>query len=244
MAKHGAPDWYKYRPDSFSYPVLDMAELAARLGSISTYERRGDVFLMETFEHGLGRWSVSTSGAGAAVAVNSTIWLSRGYSCKMTAGSDNDRYARLTHHYHFPHIAGIGSEISFTPHADTSYYEGRIIGVFEGVKVQWALKVDNITLKFYFLNALGGWTLLTSLPAQFTDLPMFYTAKLAANLATLKYLRFITGGFTFDLSNTLGYVTPTADANHIEVHFTIVAQAATNPHAYVDNFILTIDEPL
>jgi len=53
---HGTPDWGVTAGARTVYQMTDLGELAVRLGSIVTHDRRGDVIFLEDFEEGMGRW--------------------------------------------------------------------------------------------------------------------------------------------------------------------------------------------
>jgi len=52
----GMPDWGQYSPQELIDKSLDMAELAARLGSPCLYDRRGTVIFYDDFNTGDGKW--------------------------------------------------------------------------------------------------------------------------------------------------------------------------------------------
>ena len=61
------PDYGRLSAQATVFPVTDLGELAARLGSIVSHDRRGDVIWLDGFEDGLDKWQPTTSGSGAAV---------------------------------------------------------------------------------------------------------------------------------------------------------------------------------
>jgi len=62
-----APDWYKYLPGSDRYILEDMGELAARLRSPITYDRRGEVLYFDMMEHGLAPYFTEENEEGSYV---------------------------------------------------------------------------------------------------------------------------------------------------------------------------------
>ncbi|GAI56753.1 unnamed protein product, partial [marine sediment metagenome] len=53
---HGQPDFGMYQIAKTIYRLADMGELAVRLGSIVTHDRRGDVIWMDNFDSGIAKW--------------------------------------------------------------------------------------------------------------------------------------------------------------------------------------------
>jgi len=61
---HGTPDWGVTASKKTIYSLHDMGELAVRLGSIVSFDRRGDVIFSDSFQNGLGKVYASGVGAG------------------------------------------------------------------------------------------------------------------------------------------------------------------------------------
>ena len=82
---------------NFGDPVSN-AELAARLGSPDTFDRRGDVLWMDDFESGL-KWRTSLLGTGSLIDLTATMAASGGKCCRLVTGSANNDYAYLLRHF-------------------------------------------------------------------------------------------------------------------------------------------------
>jgi len=131
MARHGAPDWSKYRRDAATFSVEDLAEHAARLGSIDVFDRRGDVLFLENFEHGLGAWATGALGAGDSVAISPAWSRSGGYCALLTNGTSGADETTLTTAVHYPQLSlfGFESAVAFDAglwrlHWDIRHYDG------------------------------------------------------------------------------------------------------------------------
>jgi len=96
---HGQPDYGMYTLANTIYRLTDMGELAARLGSINTYDRRGDVIFLDSFESGLTAWSPSSACTGSDLVQSAKHARSGGFSAKFVCGSDGTRQAQLAKQY-------------------------------------------------------------------------------------------------------------------------------------------------
>ena len=63
---HGHPDYGGAAPLATVYTLQDLAELAARLGSIDVFDRRGNVLLLDDFESGIKKWLFGGTGSYSA----------------------------------------------------------------------------------------------------------------------------------------------------------------------------------
>src|SRR3972149_3861472 len=65
-----------------------MGELAARLGSAVIFDRRGDVYLVETWSSGRGAWALAASGVNAQAAISTAWSIHDGVSLLLVGSSD------------------------------------------------------------------------------------------------------------------------------------------------------------
>lgn len=239
---HGAPDWYKYRRESVTYPVDDLAELAVRLGSIVAFDRRGDVVFMESFEHGLLRVFTSTSGTGASIILDPTVAKTGGYSAKMTAGKDDDHAAQMQIILPTPLLPTVGIEFSFSRcKADTqiqltsSLYSA--IGVL-GAMIRYYPGTNTLEYRDSDNNMQ---TLDADLHLHDAD-HFFHTLKLVVDFNTRMYTRFFADHNIYDLST---YALRLSGAPSHPLYYStiqILDTADANPYIYVDDIIATQDE--
>lgn len=240
---HGAPDWYKYRRDSITHPVDDLAELAVRLGSITISDRRGDVIFMDNFEHGLLHLILSTAGSGASVTPDPTTAKSGGYSAKMTTGDTANDSTQIELHMPYPTLSRFGLEVTFTSNNNLTRIA---FGLFlhDGTTVHMAhVRYVPATDIFEFYNDAGGWTTFATGLDLYVDTQHFHTFKLVCDFTTQKYTRVILNDTAYDLS-AYGYLTG-ADAKLACILPVIEIRTSVNSNQtiYLDNLIITQDEP-
>ncbi len=94
---HGAPDYYQYRRDASTFPIADLAELAAKLGAIRSFDGRGDIAWADSFENGLIHWAAVGAPAGFT-AVPSVLYAEHGgLSAKLTTAGSGANRVELEH---------------------------------------------------------------------------------------------------------------------------------------------------
>ncbi|GAG01299.1 unnamed protein product, partial [marine sediment metagenome] len=67
--RYDMPDDYKWLPGSTRFPLSDIGELAVRLGSLCSYDRRGEVIFIDDFGHGVNGYVLSHVGTGGKILV-------------------------------------------------------------------------------------------------------------------------------------------------------------------------------
>lgn len=240
---HGAPDWSKYRPDSRSYGLSDLAELAARLGSISTFDRRGDIIWQDAFAHGLQHWDPINSGTGAAVVISPISFLSHGYAILVTTRSDSPFNAGIQNLLPYTPHGSIGIEVAFTLSTAMGLFTLDLL-VYDGINLtRGALRYNRVTdLVSYKVND-ATWTNLTPAVKTGTDDRLFHHMKLVLNPGTDEYIRALLNNQEFSLANIPTYAVASGTTPRIYIQATFTAASATNATGYLDNIIVTESEP-
>lgn len=106
------PDWLS-TPGQLGAPQIDLAELAARTGSVSKIRRTGKVIYSDDFSD-LSGWSPSASGAGGKVEITSDFEpYSPPGQVKLTPGADVNKSAEITKRFPLLDARKVGIELLF-----------------------------------------------------------------------------------------------------------------------------------
>jgi hypothetical protein len=240
---HGTPDWWGTEPTATTHKVSDLGELAARLGSIDTFDRRGDVVWLSGFENGLGEFRVVSGGTGASVVISTTATQRGAYSCKLTAGSSAPFLASISKLVPYPALSKFGTEAAFTWNTGISFLTLEM-WLYNGTNyTRFAIKFDQVNSKIYYLNSVGGWTEIGNLPPWTTSNWIFHVAKLVVDLEAGVYARLIVDNTTHLFFSISGEVVASAVQPYLYSLVAMEGPGGTNPSIYVDNLIITQNEP-
>ncbi|KKK91844.1 hypothetical protein LCGC14_2708890, partial [marine sediment metagenome] len=99
--------------------AINIAELAARLGGIVSFYRRGDVLWLDDFEGTIGKWAVSGTGASASLSTDDA--RNGAKSGKLTLGAGKEIFINRVMGY--PVISNMGFEMSWKHDTSLSQYE-------------------------------------------------------------------------------------------------------------------------
>lgn len=241
---HGQPDFGLYAVKKTVHGLADNAELAARLGSIVTFDRRGDVLWLDGFESPVVKWIVTTDGAGGGAEVSPDAARNGGFSCKLTTDILTDDWVSLSHYLPYPVVSKIGIEVSFTMTTNLKsllvaewLYDG---SDFHSAQVMY-FSIDN---KLQYLDNRGFFQDLVTDLDLYTAQTTFHTIKLVIDLETHKYVRVIFNETEYDMS-ALSYAhTPDpATIPNWRQQITITTGVDAAQSVYVDDVILTQNEP-
>lgn len=240
---HGAQDWYKYRRTAVSYPIDDLAELAARLESIDVFDRRGDVIFLDGFENGLNKWEIQTAGAASTASISPIPVKSGGYSILLAPAIPAVDYARIETLQPYPALTKIGLECAFSFDSNIRYVY-LWIGIYTGAQTASAriLYSKSAETLSYVTTAAANVAFATNVNLQ-ADIDLFHIAKVVIDINNLTYVRFILDDNEYNLANAVLNITGDATYSHLVIRISASSNDADIGNAYIDNAILTANEP-
>lgn len=239
---HGQPDFGVYAQKATVYASPDAGELAARLGSIVTYDRRGDVILLDDFESPVLKWQTTVAGVGYVRLDNSNV---KSFSQALrlhsaaAAGPSTAIYKTL-----FTLISRrLGLELHLSKLANT-YYIFTHIYHYDGTNRLTATVGLYIAAGELRVTTTGGaeTVLATGLTFPSEDF-CFIPLKIVADFSTGMYVRVLFGNIEYDAS-TIPLWSSVADGVARDVIGTYLTNdfTATDADLWVEDIILTQDE--
>ena len=240
---HTLPDYTTKYKIAAIFSMIDVAELAARLGSINTYDRRGNVMFMEDFEGGTLFWNTEGVGTGNSAAL-STVWAKSGsQSCALTAGAGALGQSYIYRDLLVKVIGNIGLESSFTVDPDTSYVFMSLRYYNGAGYVEGGIRYDNANNKIQYLNSGNTYTdLITNLKIN-TQTKQFSTWKMVLDLSNSEYERVMVNDEDVDMDGIDLKSVVAANSKYIMIRIRHDSSHADAKTIYVDDVILTQNEP-
>ncbi len=240
---HGTPDYGPTAALKTVYTALDFAELAARLGSPVTFDRRGNIIWFDDFSGSLCSWKRALSGAASSAEITNLHSRSGAFSVECITHPTANRSAGLTHTRAVPVLSRIGFELSFSM-CDNNWQLELLTNLDTGTERHEANIVWDEPTRL--LNYYGNDSLYhefgPAIPLDY-DLYCFNTLKIVLDYTTYKYVRAILNGVSIDMSAyTYRHLNIVASPN---LHFSIVTrtQEAAVKTMYLDDVIITQNEP-
>ena len=227
---------------------IDNSEIAARLGSINTYERRGNIIMQDNFEAPTFKWEATLSGVGAAVIRSIASSFCENYSMKVITGDGSGDTTYATRKLHIPPLGIFGAEYSFTVGdkiARISNILRAYLGEFEDYyQMQCAFYPQTHCLNIY--TGAGAWTNLTSTLYLREDDMLYHTWKLVGDFSTGYYKRLYLNDTEYDISDYQMYTISASGQipSLYEIIEVMNYTTASNHYCYFDNVIITQNEPL
>lgn len=222
-------------------PDIDIAELAARMGSPVTWRRDGRVLSLTNFSPDADGWVLSSGGATVEIASSDYIY-SGDASCHLFTTVNPPATGNIYKRIPIPSSARIGLEAMICENVgvDHDVYFTLYRKVDNANYTKAGVKIEMITGRAYYLNNVGAYVLFYTRPAAYTR-EMNHNFKLVVDFANTTYLRFFTDDVLVEMPYIPQNIVGALDIMVFEINITPhVAGGLIN--IFVDNTIITCSE--
>lgn len=239
----GQADDGQYAVKEVAASISDMGELAARLGSIVTYDKRGDVVDFDNFEEPVFKWETAYGNTGDYTRLDSTQVKSGSQAIKLHTLSQAGSQAKITKAI-FPLASlSIGLEVSLTRPNPNTYFDA-LIKQNDGDNAQYAkVRYDSLTGTIYILDSTNAYKEIDTGIKLYPETFTFHTIKLVADFATGYYKRLLLDNLEYDISDEALYSEADGDEAYVWFEIGTEDKAADGGDCYIDNIIWTQAEP-
>jgi len=217
------------------------AELAARLGSLAAYERRGQVVVTDSFEYGLGVWEV-VADAGYTFELDPVDFIHGGYSVHLnTHTADDDACNFIREYGGVPANVGVG--VAFWARFVTPgkhFLFG--LNLKDGSESHTGVIKGTVSdKKLWYFNSGGTYTEFGTWVPNPDPYQRFRFFKVAVDTDEDEYLYAVVDGQQYDLRGNACW-NPGSNQYNFQASFQIIGGAADPAEAYIDSFVLTTKE--
>lgn len=239
----GQPDYGMYAVKEVTASISDMGEVAARLGSIVTFDKRGDVVDFDNFEEPVLRWRIDFDVA-AGLAFHRTVnSLSGSQSLWLQTAAAAAAGERIISGINILGSRKLGMEFSFSNLSlNVNLYCW--IRYYNGTNEYTAtFRLNPTSLELDIQDHVTGWENIYTFPSLVAAQFAWYTIKLVADFRTGKYKRLLMANQDRDIS---AYTIPVAGlgiAPQIGREIGLVTRDGAIGSVYIDNFVFTMEEP-
>jgi hypothetical protein len=250
MAKpvgHGGidyPDWIQDTTPHSNPVEITNTELAIRLGFPQVFERTGNVLFYESFSYGIGDWHPLQSPAANKPVLAAKGLLDSPYSVKLVSDGTLAGFSTIRKDLGYPYLTTFGMEFSFQASQEMGQlYFGIIIYTGSTKHSIWG-RYEDVTYKWSILDNTPAYQDVLTYNIGVFDHSNWHTVKLVADLLNEKYARIMVDNEDVGISS---YV-PRQDVDATDPYIYLGLQSYTLGtrvyDVYVDNVILTINEPI
>lgn len=240
---HGQPDFGMYAIARTIYRLTDMGELAARLGSLVTLDRRGDVVFLDDFEAPILNWTTGEGTGADKEWLDPDAAYMGSQSLAMETIAAADAFALAERRVQVTPEQRYGLETRFQRVGITAYYD-ICTWIYDGTHVRKAeLRYDRVNNKVQILDSPDHFKAIATgleLPHDYFE---FWPAKLVIDSKTMKYIRVLFAGIEYDVSDEVMVEDDSAVLPSISIVLRVTTAIDTAAGVRFDNVIVTQNEP-
>lgn len=239
----GQPDFGMYAAKEVASSVSDMGEVAARLGSIVIYDKRGDVVDFDNFEEPVLKWShASGYGTGYARFTSSSV---KSASQAVLLGVDTGTYSDYKMYKYRSILASdrLGAEISFSKMPTNHLFRLQMIKYDGTTAHQATIVLDSVLKKIYALTPSGGEEDIVTGIVLYSGNFVFYTLKLVVDFSTDKFVRLMFAQTEYDISSYSLRTSSDTTSPMLEEWLQLTSKGSDAGEVTLDDYILTQAEP-
>ena len=240
---YGAPDDSNVLSPEGLQRLDDLAELAARMGSIVNYNRGGNVLMLDGFESGLNAWNLNTTGAAAAVGLSNEKAYSGTVACRVDTGTGVTPYAGLAKYLPPVGECRIGLQTCFSLNSDVVDVRLRLTYAKPGPRYYFSLMYDHVGGELKYESAPGVWTMFAKPGKVYDGSNNWHNIKLVADMATGLHVQAYLDGGGYDMAGLIPNTGVWVDGPFLFPLLRIYGDGATSGVLYLDNIIMTYNEP-
>jgi len=240
---HGTKPYGRSGPYETVHGLQDMGELAVRLGSPDTFDRRGNIVFWDGFEGSTNKWTPTLAGANADWRWTAEHARTGGFAGQLRPGDGGAGVARIRHREPYPVMSRFGLEASFNMNLlatptdlilDLSAPAGGLSG---------RIRYDWIAGTLQYMDNGGLWVNLDAALGLPAGLDEFNTFKIVIDGIRGEYVRCIVNERAYVMTGIplapVYEVIPPCLGIHIQANSVV---PFAGPHE-VDDVIVTQNEP-
>ena len=240
---HTLPDYTtKYRLSTI-FSQVDVAELAARLGSPNVWDRRGNIIWYDTINSTGNKWNKASNGTGGSCTVSNEYAMFGDYSMKLVGGSDGLKQASMYKKFQLITVGNLGLECAFSTDYNVDYFLLQFEYRDNNIVQDGRIKVDRTNALLRYMDQNQVYHTIASDLKFATDFTLFNTLKLVVDNKNAEYVRVIYCDKEYDISGIPVRTFASATMGYFSVFLQIFSNDGSNGTGYVDYFILTQNEP-
>lgn len=240
---HGIKPYGRTQAEDTIFGIQDMRELAASLGSIRTFDGRGNILWLDDFEATMNKWLTFDTGGTTGFYISPDTSRNGAFSARIRLGGyiGNDCY--MQRYFGLPHLSRVGFELSFTTHEDVDYYAWRFVMVDGADRIEGTIRYYELNNELQYIDDVGVFQHLAFIGNLWETFPCWHTLKFVIDLNTQMYVRLMVNENAIDISHLPLFVAPLIVSPQVTMRYHVVSAVGPYYNIYADDAIFTQNEP-
>lgn len=239
----GHPDYGLSAPTFYIFPIVSWEDWFMRQGLIKTLDGKGDIIFFDSFEGGPSKWYQVSGDADNYIELSPDHARGGNWALKFNVANAGTKSCEAAATIPITTPGKYGVEENFVFYADYYFWYVKLWYYAINKLYAFELRFSPTLKKLAVFGPGGGWTTFATL-TDWPNEPNYYfnPVKLVVDLATLKYVKAIVLGVTYDLSAYSPAVDTLTCSRAIQARFKYSFQSGAIYPAYIDDVIVTMNE--
>jgi len=238
-----APDGFRYQPGSERHVIGDLAELAARLWSPNTYDRRGEVVWMDQFESGMSKWKDASYDVNDDSLLVADYPYQGEYAIKLVTGGAAIRLAEIHRYLTPPRVNKWGLEVAVNFWTDYDGFAIELRRIHGELAYSASLSLDNVAGKIQTYDSNNELVDLDDLPLSWGGHGHYHVLKIVADFDTNYRVRALFDQNEYDISEHAIKPVGTDEAYYNDIIITYIGREGKTDYCLIGQVIVTANEP-
>jgi len=237
------PDFGVSGLENTQVTITDMSELAVRLGSINRFDRTGVVIFEEGFQYGIGRWIQNSSAEDNYVVPSANYFSIVPYAALLATTDDLNVYSGIYTRLPIPYTSSMGFEwhVKFYDEAMLFYFW---VQLYTGsVEYRVVFRIDVEDKRIDILAKDEKYHIVYTDELNFGSDSPFHVFKVVVDFVNEIHIRMVIDGVDVDLTDYPIWTDTEDTSPHLYLYFSNNPGPSTINRIYLDNIIITMDEP-
>lgn len=240
---HGQRDWSNIGADEVVHGLADMAELAARLGSVVTYNREGSVLFATDFSDAAAQLELSPYGTGAGMIISAEESVVGPYSLRVATSAVIDQVSTAALSVPIPDLATrIGMMAAILWRNDEVGWQLEVGAYIDSYVATGTLRYRADLNRLDVRSTGGAFYLLDGGLVLYPHTAQWHRAKLVVDLASRSYVRAMVNHREYAVAVPM-QVQATTEPNRVDVRLQAFSRDGVARVVYFDDLVVTHGEP-
>ncbi len=220
-----------------------MSELAVRLGSVVSFDRTGTVIFIERFENGISGWEHNSSPAEAFAVPTARYYSITPYCLKFKTTTQQSSISGIYKGIPIPYVSRMGFEFHIKQLSNINHFLVSFI-IYDGT-YEYAVIIDfdQVGNEINLYSGIPSWETIRSYNLNQGSASPFHVIKIVVDLEAETYYRLVIDEQDYDISHISVKKTKDDTEAYLYAEFFLYSFTTVSRTLYLDNFIVTIDEP-
>lgn len=243
MTRSGLPDYGMYAALENMGNLVDYGELAARLRSLISFNREGNVIFWDDFESTPLKWTRDKGMGTETVDYSPETALSGGQSIKIETVANINSLARVHRDFPFFHTGKLGFEFAFNHDTTKANLDFDIYHLLDNHQYEARIRLNLEDSELFYRASDGNYVSFASDVSIAKHTHLFHHFKVVIDTGKNEYVRCIMDRAEWNLQGIGLYNWPVVSADYIHLMISLTNINSIIQRVYIDNVILTQNEP-